>query len=133
MRGSKLRRYACRRPAGKPACPLDTTRVHGSEGDTTYPASAGAENPGGAALQALKDCKKAGTGPPNVRYRTSLTMTAFVFGSKLAWIPCSSTKGESNSQRRPRLTVRRSVTRHASCPYTPVSKPPALFLGPVTA
>src|SRR5580692_11712287 len=83
-RGSKLRRYVCRRPAGKPACPLDTTGVHGKEGETTYPASAGAENPGGAALQALKDCKKSSTGPPNVRYRTSLTMTVLLFGSKLA-------------------------------------------------
>src|SRR5580700_10972518 len=116
MRGSKLRRYACRRPAGKPACPLDTTRVHGSEGETTYPASAGAENPGGAALQALKDCKKAGTGPPNVRYSTLLTMTVLLFGSKFAWIPCWSTKGGSHSHRRPTLTVSLLLTCHSSCP-----------------
>src|SRR5208282_1277181 len=105
-RGSKLRRYVCRRPAGKPSWLFDTTFVQGSEAEGTYPASAGAENPEGAALQALKDCKKARTGPPSVRYRTSLTMIAFVRGSKLAWIPCSSTNGGSNSHRRPRLTVR---------------------------
>src|SRR3984893_6701418 len=84
MRGSKLRRYVCRRPFARPSWLFDTTVVHGSEFEGAYPASAGAENPGGAALQALKDCKTATTGPPNVRYSTLLTMTVLLFGSKLA-------------------------------------------------
>src|ERR1700733_2169813 len=83
-RGSKLRRYVCRRPFARPSWLFDTTEVQGIEVEGAYPASAGAENPGGAALQALKDCRKARTGPPNFLYRLSLTITAFVLGSKLA-------------------------------------------------
>src|ERR1700730_6109709 len=83
-RGSKLRRYVCRSPLDKPSSLFDTTAVQGIEVEGAYPASAGAENPGGAALQALKDCRKARTGPPNLRYRLLLTITAFVCGSKLA-------------------------------------------------
>src|SRR5580704_18171796 len=79
-RGSKLRRYVCRRPLAKPSWLFDTTAVQGSAVEGAYPASAGAEKPGGAALQALKDCRKARTGPPNLLYRLLLTITEFVFG-----------------------------------------------------
>src|SRR5580658_6256698 len=133
IRGSKFLQYICRRPSGNPSCPLDTTLVHGNAGDGVYPASAGADHPAGAALQALNDCKKAGTGPPSVRYSAWLTMIELVLGSKLAWIPCSSTNGGRSSQRSPTFTVSLSFTRHESWPYSPVCSPPASSRGPVTA